>query len=395
MRITLVSETYSPQVNGVSRTLMQLVRVLEAEGDRVQLVHPDYRDGDGGAASARVVVRSMPVPFYRELHLPLPPFGRVRATIDQFGPQIIHIATEATLGLAVLKHARARGIPLVTSFHTNFDQYTEHYRIGWLSGVIWRYLRWFHNEGLETYVPSRATMAILDRRGFERLVLWPRGVDSVLFRPDRPGREKVRLELGFGPEHVVVGHVSRIAAEKNVAYLGAALERLEADWPDRVRVLVVGDGPAREELAAQLGARARFVGYRSGEDLADHYAACDLFAFASKTETFGNVLLEAMASGLPVVAVRAGGPADTVRPGETGFLVEPTDSPKAMAAALGVLVGDDAERCRMGMRAREFAEGQSWEAIMRELRGRYLCLSNSIEGLERGSPARVMGAGTA
>jgi glycosyltransferase involved in cell wall biosynthesis len=392
MRVSLVSETFSPQVNGVSRTLGQLVRVLEGEGDAVQVIHPDY--GERPRRAGSVVVRSVTVPFYRELHLPLPPFRRVREAIDEFAPDLIHIATEATLGLAVMRHAVGRGIPLVTSFHTNFDQYTEHYRIGWLSGVIWRYLRWFHNEGLETYVPSRATMAILERRGFERMLLWPRGVDSVLFRPDRAGRARVRAELGFATEHVVVGHVSRIAAEKNVALLGAALERVEADWPERVRVLVVGDGPARDELAAQLGSRARFVGYRSGEDLADHYAACDLFAFASKTETFGNVLLEAMASGLPVVAVRAGGPADTVHPGETGYLVEPTDPPEAMSEALGRLVGDDAERRRMGVAARAYAEGQSWDAIMLELRARYLCLSSSRGGRSRVSAPRALGAGT-
>jgi glycosyltransferase involved in cell wall biosynthesis len=393
MRVTLVSETYSPQVNGVSRTLSQLVRLLEAEGDLVQLIHPDY--GERPRRAGSVTVRSMTVPFYRELHLPLPPFGKVRAAIDAFEPQIIHIATEATLGLAVLKHARGRGIPLVTSFHTNFDQYTEHYRIGWLSGVIWRYLRWFHNEGLETYVPSRATMSILARRGFERMVLWPRGVDSTLFRVGRAGREKVRAELGFEPGHVVVGHVSRLAAEKNVAYLGAALERLEEDCPEKVRVLVVGNGPARDELAAQLGPRARFVGYRSGEDLADHYAACDVFAFASKTETFGNVILEAMASGLPVVAVRAGGPGDTVRPGQTGLLVEPTDPPRTMARALGALVEDDAERRRMGANARAYAESLAWNEIMRDLRRRYLRLSRSTGELGMDSAGRVLGAGTA
>lgn len=371
MRVTLVTETYFPQVNGVSRTLGQLVRVLEEAGDEVQLVTPDY--GEPPRDPRHRLVRSWNLPFYRELYLPLPPFGPVKRAIDAFRPEVVHVATEATLGRAVLNHVLKRKYPTVSSFHTNFDQYTKHYRVGWLNGAVWRYLRRFHNRTLETYVPSRATIADLEARGFRRLVLWPRGVDGTLFRPDRPGRSAVRESLGFGPEHVVIGHVSRIAAEKNVGYLAEALLEVERTCP-HVRVLVVGDGPARPGLEAKLGPSARFVGYRAGEELADHYAACDIFAFASLTETFGNVILEAMASGLPVVAVRAGGPGDTVRPGETGTLVEPTDPPSAMASALRRLADDPDLRRRMSGSARAYALSQTWDAIMGGLRARYLAI---------------------
>ncbi len=369
MRVTLVTETYFPQVNGVSRTLGQLVRVMTEAGDTVQLVIPDY--GEPPTNEHRQVVRSWNLPFYRELYLPLPPFGQVKRSIDAFRPDIVHIATEATLGLSVLRHGLRRKYPVVSSFHTNFDQYTRHYRVGWLNGLVWRYLRWFHNRTIETYVPSRATIADLEGRGFRRLVLWPRGVDGTLFRPDRPGRQAIREALGFGPEHVVIGHVSRIAAEKNVDYLSEALVRVEASCP-QVRILIVGDGPARPALEKKLGAAARFVGYKTGEELADHYAACDLFAFASLTETFGNVILEAMASGLPVVAVRAGGPGDTVRPGETGLLVESTDPPSTLADALRGLADDAPRRRRLAVSARAYALSQTWNAIMGGLRERYL-----------------------
>jgi glycosyltransferase involved in cell wall biosynthesis len=368
MRVSIITETYFPQVNGVSRTLGQLVRVLTEAGDVVQLIQPNY--GETAARKHDHLVRSVSLPFYKELFLPLPPFRAVRRAIDAFAPEVVHIATEATLGLSVLRHALRRGFPTVSSFHTNFDQYSAHYRIGWTKGVIWRYLRWFHNRTRETYVPSLATIADLERRGFERLVLWPRGVDGSLFRPDRPARDVIRRSLGFNPDDVVIGHVSRIAAEKNIGYLGEALERVEAARPN-VRVLIVGDGPARPALEARLGAAARFAGYRSGDDLADHYAAADIFAFASLTETFGNVIIEAMASGLPVVAVRAGGPGDTVRPGETGLLVETSESPAQFAAALLKLVDDHAERSRMAAAARAYALSQTWDAIMGELRRRY------------------------
>jgi glycosyltransferase involved in cell wall biosynthesis len=376
MRLTLVTETYAPQVNGVSRTLGQLVNHLERSGDTVQVVHPDYGKPKGGVDHH--LVKAWPLPFYREVSVPLPPFGKVHRAIESFRPDLIHIATEATLGLSALRLAHRRKIPVVSSFHTNFDQYCDHYRVGWAKGLAWRYMRWFHNRTLETYVPSLATIADLEARGFERLVLWPRGVDGTLFRPDRPGRARVRETLGFGPDDVVIGHVSRLAAEKNVMHLAGALKAV-GEARANVRFLFVGDGPARAELEAEMGPNARFVGYQGGEDLADHYAAADLFAFASLTETFGNVVLEALASGLPVVAVRAGGVGEIVRSGETGILVEPVDPPSVMANALIGLADDTALRREMADSARDYALTQTWPAIMGRLRERYLAVAGLSE----------------
>jgi glycosyltransferase involved in cell wall biosynthesis len=369
MRITIVSETYLPQVNGVSRTLSQLVRSLERAGDSVQVVHPHY--GLSRERETDVLVRSEEIPFYRELRLPMPPFSPVHDAVERFQPQLIHIATEATLGLSLLRFGLKQRVPLVSSFHTNFDEYAKHYGLAWMNGAVWRYLRWFHNQTRETYVPSHTTIASLRARGFERLFCWPRGVDCGFFSPLRPGRETLRARLGFEPQHVVVGHVSRIAAEKNIEYLASALETLLLQANDRVRILIVGDGPARVDLEQRLGPLARCVGYKTGDELANHYAACDLFAFASLTETFGNVILEAMASGLPVVAVAAGGPAETIHDGETGLLIKSDEPPQAMAVALASLIADDTRRATMSATARRYAEIQSWESIMSKLRARY------------------------
>ncbi len=368
LRVVLVTETFFPQVNGVSRTLAQLERQLADRGAELAIVHPDY--GPSGAGSTRLVVRSVRMPFYPELRLPIPPFGATWRRVLAWRPDLIHVVTEATLGLSALRFARRRGIPVVSSFHTNFDQYTDHYGLGWSRGMIWRYLRWFHNQTTETYVPSRATIGDLEVRGFERLVLWPRGVDSTLFRPDRPGRAALRARLGFGPDDVVIGHVGRLAAEKNIDDLAASLNAVLAARPSS-RALIVGDGPARAELEEKLGNGAKFVGFLTGDDLADHYAAADLFAFASRTETFGNVVLEAMASGLPVVAVRAGGPVDIIREGATGFLIEPDAMPEAHAAAVIRLVDEPELRRGMGIAARDYAEDQSWSQIMSRLLERY------------------------
>ena len=254
MRVTIVTETYFPQVNGVSRTLGELVRYLTEAGDQVQLVHPDYGRAEGRDPRAHPV-RSVVLPFYKELHLPLPPFGSAHRAIASFHPELIHIATEATLGLSVLRFAMRNRLPVVSSFHTNFDQYSAHYRVGWARGVIWRYLRWFHNRTRETYVPSLATIGELERLGFERLVLWKRGVDCTLFRPDRAGRLQVRRALGWAPDDVVISYVSRIAAEKNVDYLAEALA-IVAARRSSVRLLFVGDGPSRAALERRRWSKA-------------------------------------------------------------------------------------------------------------------------------------------
>ena len=368
MRVTLVTETYFPQVNGVSRTLSELVRFLRNSGDEVQLIYPDY-----GASPDREqdqTVRSIVLPFYREIRLPLPPFGRVHRAIELFQPDVIHIATEATLGWSVLRRAMRRRLAVVSSFHTNFDQYSGHYGVGWARAMIWRYLRWFHNNTRETYVPSAATITALEGRGFERVVLWRRGVDSSLFRPNRPGRLDVRRALGWAPEDVVITYVSRIAPEKNVDYLAAALAIVTSDRPD-VRLLLVGDGPSRPALEQQLGSIAHFAGYLQGDALSDHYAASDIFAFSSLTETFGNVVLEAMASGLPVVALRAGGVGESVNSGTTGILVDPSEPPASFASDVLRLVEHPEQRTAMARAAREYAVSQSWDSIMGGLRERY------------------------
>ncbi len=382
MRLTLITETYAPQVNGVSRTLGQLVRHMTEAGDTVQVVHPDY--GQAPDHAEHVTVRSVALPWYKDVRVPLPPFREVYRAVDAFRPDLVHIATEATLGLSMLRHCRRRGYPVVSSFHTNWDHYSDHYRIGFARGTIWRYLRWFHARTIETYVPSRPTIAELEAHGFDKLVLWPRGVDGDLFHPDRPGRDRVRAELGFTADHVVIGHVSRLAPEKNVEYLADALAIVGEARP-RARFLFVGDGPERANLESRMGPNARFAGYRSGIDLADHYAASDVFAFASLTETFGNVVLEAMASGLPVVALRAGGVGDIVRPGGTGLLCEPTDPPTKFADGLIRLVDDQALRRDLAESARAYALTQTWEAIMGSLRDRYRAIVKT-----EGAPLPVM-----
>lgn len=379
MKIALVTETFPPQINGVSLTLRRLADYLVSQGHEVLVVHPRYaaEDGSGWCQNFRhgytqVEMPAWPLPFYREVLLPRPPMGLYKKALDAFKPDLVHIATEAGLGLSALRFCRKRGWPVVSSFHTNFDAYARHYRMTWLVPAVISYLRWFHNRTAATFVPSQSIINRLQLLGFERLKLWPRGVETGHFRPDRPGAGALRSQFGIPENAVVVGHCGRLAPEKNTGYLVDVFsEMLKKSL--QTHLLIVGDGPSRKAFEARLrqcsraSGRVHFTGYLTGEQLADAYSAMDLFAFSSRTETFGNVLLEAMASGLPVVALAEGGPNDVVQDGVTGRLLPPEAAPTEMAAILAEWAAGGGGRKLIAGQARAYAETQAWETIMRRL----------------------------
>lgn len=369
MRIALVTETYFPQINGVSRTLDHLVRFLAGQGDEVHLCLPRYPQSAPmlpPAASVRGFA-AMPVLFYPEVLLPLVRPAVLRKEFAAFRPDLVHIATEGPLGWAALRAARQLGLPVVSSYHSNFSQYLCLYGFGALEGACWRYLRWFHNATRATFCPAPSIREDLQGRGFKNLHLWGRGVDSQRFDP-RWRDTELRRGWGAGEDTLVLLYVGRLAAEKNVTMLLEAFTRLagEAD----VRLLLVGDGPLRPLLEANADQRVVFAGYRQGEELARFYASADLFAFPSLTDTFGNVLLEAMASGLPAVGFRVPGPQDVIREGETGLLVDEVDA-ASLATALAGLFAEPQRRRRLAQQARAHAETLTWEAIMGGLRAEY------------------------
>jgi glycosyltransferase involved in cell wall biosynthesis len=377
MRIALVTETFPPQINGVSRTLEQLARNAVRLGHEILVVRPRYVEKCETATIQapgfrELELASMPLPFYPEVILPLPPFGGMKQALNSFRPDIVHIATEALLGHSALRFCRRKGWPVVSSFHTNFDTYAAHYRLKWAVPLVTRYLRWFHNLTAATYVPSDSVMRKLSAQGFERLSIWSRGVDTSVFRPRLAERLAFRQRLEIPATSFVVGHCGRLAPEKNVDYLADVFER----FLSRVlhaHLVVVGDGPSRAAMESKLKAhpgftrRVHFTGYVTGTRLADMYASMDAFAFASRTETFGNVLLEAMATGLPVVALAEGGPSNVVADRQTGRLLAPTSPPAAMADILAEWSHLPGTVRRLGETARTYAESQSWEAVMEGL----------------------------
>ena len=279
-----------------------------------------------------------------------------------FAPEVVHIATESTVGFSGRAWTARAGLPLVTSFHTNFPAYLHAYHLGLLEPVVWRYLRWFHARSRVTLCPSRDTLEELEGRGFHaRIRVWSRGVDTELFSPARRSSE-VRARLAPGAEHVLV-HVGRLAAEKRVRVVLDAFRRVRAELGDRVALVFVGDGPEGARLRSEAGEGVHFTGFLHGVELAEAYAAGDLFVFASDTETFGNVCLEALASGLPAVVADRGGVRETVVPGRTGLRVRPGD-PDGFAEGCLRLLRCEEERRRLAEGARAEATSRSWAAIL-------------------------------
>jgi len=372
LRITLISETFWPQTNGVSNVLGRLVDYARARGHQVQLVIPRYKERKG--KPDEVGVFSIPFPLYPEVRVVLGRPGSIWRRIEAFRPDLIHIATEATLGLAMLLKARKGPFPIVSSYHTNFSQYIRHYYAGFLEERIWQYLRWFHNECLRTYCPSRMTREDLTRRGFQNVEVWPRGVDTSLYHPRRRCPQ-LRKQLGSDNSAPLAVYVGRLAKEKNLPQLLRVFARLRERVPN-AQLMLVGDGPIRGRIERDKPPGVLCVGYKRGEELATHYASADFFWFPSLTETFGNVVIEALSSGLPVVGFRAGGVPHSVHHGENGLLAEREDEDQFLQHA-ETLCRDDALRRRMSEAAWAYALTQTWEHIFGGLFASYQAVLNS------------------
>jgi glycosyltransferase involved in cell wall biosynthesis len=359
MRITLVTETYFPQVNGVSRTLEHLVQTAVNSDCRVQLIIPRYNEPVKTDNSEVDIVdyRGLALPFYKEILLPLVPARRVEKALADFAPDVVHIATEGTLGLSALKAARNLSIPVVSSYHTNFPQYLEHYRMGLFEPVSRSYLRWFHNQTACTLVPTSEMSNRLTGQGFANVDIWSRGVDSNTFNPSKRDIY-LREMMGIGPDDTAFLYVGRLAPEKNLMMMIEAFDSLKGSLP--VKLILVGDGPYRKVLEERQDHRIFLAGYRHGEDLAALYASSDIFVFPSLTDTFGNVMLEAMACGLPVVAFDVTGPRSVIHSFETGLFARDLSSLSLKKAMERLSVNQDLKTI-LSEGALEFARTREWD----------------------------------
>jgi glycosyltransferase involved in cell wall biosynthesis len=362
LRLAVVTETYPPEVNGVAITLARLVEELRHRDHAVQLIRPRQGAADQGGTREgveEVLTRGVPIPRYPNLRMGLP---SKRALVRQWTwrrPDVVHIATEGPLGWSALQAARQLRLPVSSDFRTNFHLYSSHYGIGWLEKPVAAYLRKFHNHTHLTTVPTRALQRELAALGYRNLEVVMRGVDTERFAPGRRS-EDLRREWGVGPADVVVACVGRLAPEKNLGLLIEGMKRL-ASSSRPVRLLLVGDGPLRAELAKTFPG-VILAGERRGEDLARHYASADVFAFPSLTETFGNVVTEAMASGLAVVAFDRAAAAEVMEHRLTGMKAAEGDE-GAFLGHLDAVVEQVGLRNALAREARRRACELGWPAV--------------------------------
>lgn len=347
MRYVIVTETYPPEINGVALTVQGLEQGLRRRGHAVSVVRPCQADETASSDRELVRVHGMPLPRYPGLRMGLPAARCLRQLWRADRPDAIYVATEGPLGWSAVRAAKACGIPVATGFHTRFDQYMGNYNAAWLARPVLAWMRRFHNLADATLVPTRELAQQLRSQGFEKVMCLARAVDNELFNPKRRDAG-LRAQWQLSEADLAVIHVGRIAAEKNLTLAVRSFRALQAVRPD-ARFVWVGDGPQRKTLQRE-NPDFIFCGVQRGTELARHFASADLFVFPSHSETFGNVTLEAMASGLATVAFDYGAAREHLRDGLHGRAITDRDE-HAFVDACVALGLDGSARQRMGVAA--------------------------------------------
>jgi phosphatidylinositol alpha 1,6-mannosyltransferase len=365
MRVLFCTDTYPPQVNGVSVVTALSAAGLVARGWECAVVAPKYpaEEADVFAEKASydvLSIPSLPFPYYRDVRLSAPGYPAVLRLARRFRPDLIHSETEFVIGRVGQLVGATLRIPIVSSYHTDFSRYTTEYGIGWLRKPVMAYLARFHRRSLRTYTPSAPSKTDLLNSGVRDVEVWGRGVDINTYAP-RHRSEELRAKLGLGDRFAFL-YVGRLAPEKNAETIVEAYAKaITMLPPDSTRLVIAGAGPREAAVRASAPAGTIFLGYLDRQrELPALYASADAFLFASLTETLGLVVLEAMASGLPVIAAPSGGVADHLRTGVNGIEYPPSDA-TAMASAMVSLATDPAKRKTLSEGARRTAEALSWD----------------------------------
>lgn len=363
MRVAIVSESFLPTVNGVTNSVCKVLEHLEHAGHEAIVIVPA---AGSPQRYAGFPVHEVPAIAYRQFPVGLPS-PQVQKLLTDFRPHVVHAASPFVLGAQAIAAAGRLGIPSVAVFQTDIAGYARRNRLGAATRFAWRVMRWVHEGADLTLAPSSATMADLEAAGIQRLARWGRGVDLDAYHPrNRDSRGALDLRQRLSPHgEIVVGYVGRIAPEKQLERM-AALRGVPG-----IRLAIVGDGPSRPAIQRRLrGMPVDWLGALTGPALAEAYASFDIFLHTGAEETFGQTVQEAQASGLPVIAPRAGGPIDLVQHGVNGYLFDPADR-SGPRHGIESLVADGSERSRMGEAGRRAVVGKSWHSVCTELLSHY------------------------
>ncbi|MCG3208499.1 MAG: GDP-mannose-dependent alpha-mannosyltransferase [Anaerolineae bacterium] len=356
MRIAFFTETFLPKIDGIVNTLTYLLDYLARRGHQSILFAP--QGGPMRYAKTPVIgLPGLPFPLYPELKL-VSPHINVSRMLNAFQPDLIHVVNPFSLGIIGLKHAKTLGIPLVASYHTDIPGFVSRWGFGMLEEPFWRYLRWLHQDADLNLCPSTVTQAELDRQGFAHTKVWSRGVDTERFAPKHYAECWRRRLCAHHPSAPLLLYVGRLSPEKRIDWLRPVLDEIPG-----LNLAIVGDGPARADLEKLFANTATvFTGYLRHHQLAQAYATADIFVFPAANETLGNVVLEAMASGLPVVAARSGGVLDHVIENETGLFFDP-ETPASLVTVVNRLVQNEQLAHKLGIGGRLAAEQKTWEHV--------------------------------
>lgn len=358
MKLAIFSDTFFPQINGVSRVLGKYLEYMDANGIEYTLLVPEKEEQSYNGTI--IGFGGVKFPLYPELKISVPRHARMKKNLEILQPDLIHLITPFSMGLAGMKYAKAHDLPIITSYHTNFDQYLSHYHLPLLARPVNKYMKWFHSFSQINFCPSQETRQQLQGIGLRNVEICPNGVDIEMFSPEFRNNQ-IRKLLAIDEQTPILLYVGRIAPEKGLNVLMKAVAMLNQSHTP-FKLVMVGDGPMREKLVKAKIDNVVFLGYKTGRALQEIYASADLFVFPSATETFGNVVLEAMCSGLPVVAARAGGVKDNVIDMYNGITFLP-DDPADMAGSIQTLVKDRALLANMKVNAIVYAQTKTWDEI--------------------------------
>ncbi|WDH80708.1 glycosyltransferase family 4 protein [Paenibacillus urinalis] len=363
MKIAIITETFLPSTDGIVTRLTASIRHFLAEGHEVIIIAPDL--GITSYGEARVYgIPARPLPLYRTKKFAMPS-PRVGKLLKEYDPDVVHVVNPALLGAAGIYYSRKYGYPLLASYHTNLSQYLDYYKLSYLNGLMWSYIRSLHNRAAVNLCTSLTVKEELTSRQFRNVMLWKRGVDTELFSPKQYSLVmRERLSQGQEGKKVLL-YVGRLAVEKEIEKL-----RDLFDASDQFVLAIIGDGPHRQALEAHFkGTPTLFTGFLYGQELAQAFASSDVFIFPSTTETLGLVLLEAMASGLPVVAARSGPTSEQIRHGHSGLLYDADDHSDFISAVCRF--EDEAVRHRMAEAAYQESIGKGWSEAAEQVLGYY------------------------
>lgn len=362
MRVAVVAETFLPQMNGVTHSLLRVLDHLAENGHDALILAPRARDQPREVNGFPVVgLPSVAFPSYRDVRLATVSAPRLTGILAGFSPDVVHLASPFVLGWQAVRAAASLGAPTVSVFQTDVPAYAGRYGIPGAHNVLWDHIRRLHDRSTLTLAPSNSAITMLTNHGVKRVHRWARGVDGVRFVPDK--RDDA-LRATWAPHgERIIGYVGRLAAEKQVDDL-----RVLADLPN-TRLVIVGDGPLRSALEATLP-RAQFLGFLTGDSLASALASFDVFVHPGESETFGQTIQEALASGVPVVATGRGGPLDLVDSSRTGWLYTPGDL-RELRSRVADLTGDEAKRQAFGRAARRSVEANTWPVLCAQLLDHY------------------------